>query len=73
MPDITYRSQALQQLVAANLVNTASIVSAIENLASGARTLQVQEEIALELKRIREGAVLTDLIVDVTRTASPSD
>ena len=73
MPDITYRSQAPQQLVAANLVNTASIVSAIENLASGARTLQVQEEIALELKRIREGAVLTDLIVDVTRTASPSD
>ena len=73
MPDITYRSQAPQQLVAANLVNTASIVSAIENLASGARTLQVQEEKALELKRIREGAVLTDLIVDVTRTASPSD
>ena len=67
MPTITFRTQAPQQLVAADLSNTNSIVSAINQLASEQNTKEGLDDIILLLRQIHEGAVLQDLIVD-TRT-----
>ena len=70
MPAITFRTQAPQQLVAANLSNTSSIVSAINQLASEQNTKEGLDDIILLLRQIHEGAVLQDLIVDTRKSAT---
>ena len=71
MPAISFRTQAPQQVVAADLTNATNIVNAISELATGADTVGAIDSVTLELRRIREGAVLTDLIIDVPPNPNP--